>query len=112
MSSSTEGIEVPPQTIHVADLDWQLPDWSEEGSGALVAYSQGYELEVGPSVENPKCWDWLVKPSSAISEVAEIIDSGTAASVSGAQRAAGNVANRHQRERAKQGRQVKDPVTA
>jgi hypothetical protein len=89
------------QTIHVSDIDWSKPEWADKGSEALVAYAAGYELEIGPSPEKKGSWDWLCKVTAEISDTPEVLDMGTASSVSGAKRGAGNPANKDMRQRAK-----------
>jgi hypothetical protein len=99
-----------PACIHVAQLDWAQPEYSDNPE-ALGAQVNGLEFEVAPSPDQAKKFDWLVRVTAELSETPEVIDLGTASSVSGAQRGCGNAANTYQRARAKNRPTVKiDPV--
>lgn len=87
--------------VHVGDIEWSKPEWADDDSQALTVIASGYELEIGQNVEDPKKWDWSCRMTAEISETPELVDCGTAASVSGAKRAAGTAANNDQRRRAK-----------
>lgn len=88
-------------TCHVDHLTWQKPEWADEDSEALIAHHAGYELEIGRSREWANKFDWSCRMTAAISETPELVDCGTAASVSGAKRGAGTAANNSMRRRAK-----------
>jgi hypothetical protein len=87
--------------IYAAEIEWSKPEWADGDSEALVAYAQGYELEIGPSRDRASKWDWLAKVTAEISETPEVLGTGTASSESGAKRAAAIAANRDMRERKK-----------
>jgi hypothetical protein len=89
------------ETVHVGDIEWSKPEWADPESQALTVITAGYELEIGPSVEQKGKWDWACRMTSQISESPELVNAGTASSASGAKRGAGTAANRDQRRRAK-----------
>jgi hypothetical protein len=99
--SKPECIQVLATKDGPANVEWKTPEWASPDSQALVAYAQGLELEIGPSAEFARKWDWACKLTAELSETPEILDSGTRSSVNGAKIAASNPANKYLRERYK-----------
>ena len=73
----------------------ERPEWAAKDSEALVADIEGYQLEIGRGVDNPRTWDWMIRTTAEVSETPEVIAAGVGKSKSGAQYACKENSNQY-----------------